>query len=196
MSGWGAVVRVKAGELVWNQGDPADHAVLVEAGQLEVIRYSRQGEAAVLGLASVGEVCGEMSCLDGQPHSATLRAQQESQLRRMTRAQFLQWVSEDPVRQSQLLQRQNERLRQLSTQLSLVSFEPVMTRLARFLFEQDGPETRLTQQELGERLATTRESISKALSELARRGILRLGRGRITVENQALLEQLLEQRQS
>ena len=39
----------------------------------------------------------------------------------------------------------------------------------------------MTHQELAERIATTRESVSKALGALAREGLIRLSRGRITL---------------
>lgn len=181
---------LKPGEIVWQAGEAGEFVVWVESGTLEVVQHSLQGEDAVLNRLGPGELAGEMSCLDGQPHSATLRAAEPTCVRVLDRVNFLEWVSADPQRSLTLLNRVCSRLRLLSSRLAEVSFEPVQLRLARYLSEQT-ESVNITQQQLAEYLAATRESVSKALNRFAREGWVELGRGRLRVTDPAALQDLI-----
>ncbi len=65
----------------------------------------------------------------------------------------------------------------------MLGFESVATRIARHLTRDLPPQKtyQLTHRDLAERVAATRESVTKALGLLARQGFLELGRGTVTV---------------
>lgn len=185
--------KLSAGEVLWEAGEPSNFVVWVEEGILEVVQHSLQGEDAVLNRLGVGELAGEMSCLDGQPHSATLRAAGPVRVKIMDRQAFLQWLREHPERLEKLLHSQSRRIRGLSARLAEVSFDPVQLRLARFLVAQGGDEIAITQQSLAEYLAATRESVSKALSAMGRQGWVRTSRGKIHVLDRPALDRLIKE---
>lgn len=187
------IKKLSAGEILWEAGEPSNFVVWVEEGILEVVQHSLQGEDAVLNRLGVGELAGEMSCLDGQPHSATLRASGPVRLRVMDKQAFLGWLREHPDRAEELILRQSRRIRGLSARLAEVSFDPVQLRLARFLLTQGPDEITITQQALAEYLAATRESVSKALSAMGRQGWVRTSRGKIHVLDRAALDRLIKE---
>ena len=191
-----SVRRLVGGEILWEAGDPSHFVVWVEDGILEVVQHSLQGEDAVINRLGAGELAGEMSCLDGQPHSATLRASGPVRLRVMDRQHFLHWLREHPERSESLIHRQSQRIRGLSARLAEVSFDPVQLRLARFLLAQTEDAVVITQQQLAEYLAATRESVSKALSAMGRQGWVRTSRGKIQLLQRAPLEQLIKEQGS
>lgn len=188
-----SVRKLSAGEILWEAGDPSTFVVWVEEGILEVVQHSLQGEDAVLNRLGVGELAGEMSCLDGQPHSATLRAAGPVRVKIMDRQAFLIWLREHPERWEKLIHRQSQRIRGLSKRLAEVSFDPVQLRLARFLLAQSENDIIMTQQQLAEYLAATRESVSKALSSMGRQGWVKTSRGKIHVLNRPALVQLMQE---
>ncbi len=187
----GTMRKLNAGEIVWEAGEASTFVVWVEEGILEVVQHSLQGEDAVLNRLGAGELAGEMSCLDGNPHSATLRAAGPVLVRVMDRQAFLEWLREHPERLEKLFHRQSQRIRGLSARLAEVSFDPVQLRLARFLLSQSTPELTITQQQLAEYLAATRESVSKALSAMGRSGWVKTGRGKLAILDRPALEQLV-----
>lgn len=187
----GATRRLAAGEVLWAAGEVGNFAIWVEQGILEVVQHSLQGEDAVINRIGQGEIAGEMSCLDGQPHSATLRAAGPVVVRVLERSQFLDWLRAYPDHLESLLHRQAQRIRHLSARLAEVSFDPVQLRLARFLLSQDGGQLSITQQQLAEYLAATRESVSKALSVFGKNGWVKTARGKIYILNSDALENLL-----
>lgn len=192
-----AIPRVlQPGQWLWESGQEATSVAWVESGLLEVVQHSALGEDAVLNRLGPGEIAGEMSCLDGQPHSATLRAAQPTRVRLLLRPQFLQWLREQPERWEQLSRKQAQRIRALSQKVAEVSFEPVRLRLARFLLAQSQTELTITQQQLAENLAATRESISKAISGLKAQGLLNNQRGRLCLLDREGLQSWVDSSQS
>jgi CRP/FNR family cyclic AMP-dependent transcriptional regulator len=67
------VVQMRAGAVVFREGEPARHLFVVQEGALELLK-GRDGGDVVLGDVGPGEVIGEMSFIDMQPRSATARA--------------------------------------------------------------------------------------------------------------------------
>ena len=183
----GQSVELLRGQVLWNEGDASDFVVFIEEGNLEVVRYSADGECAILNVLKPGEWLGEMSCLDGQPHSATVRSRAGGRIRRVLKSEFVQWVHGDPQRWQALLHKQSERLRRLTGRFVENSLESVRRRLVRRLLESGTSEIAVTHQELAEELGTTRESVSKALGELSRAGLVKGRRGKIEILNRAAL---------
>ncbi len=77
-------VRVQVGERVVSEGDPAREMFVVLEGELEVLKKSpTAGEVRVAVLGPSGWF-GEMSILDVQPRSASVRAVAPSRLLRIS----------------------------------------------------------------------------------------------------------------
>lgn len=75
-----------AGTVVFREGDEArDMFVLVE-GELEVVKRSHRGTDARVAMLGPGDWFGEMSVVDVQPRSATVRTLAPSRLLRITSA--------------------------------------------------------------------------------------------------------------
>jgi len=168
----GHSVELAAGEILWREGDPSDFVAFLEEGELEVIGSSGEG-TIVFTLLKAGEVLGEMSCLDGAPHSATVRARGQVRYRHLGRAEFLAWIRSDPERMQSILLKQSERLRRVAGRLAH-SQGPVRRRVAHRLLEGGAaPSNR----QLAEELGVSRSSLAKGMRELAALGLIRLQRG-------------------
>ena len=78
------VATVPAGELIFREGEPGRDLYVVLDGELEVMKASRSGVDARVALLGVRDWFGEMSLLDVQPRSATVRAVAPSRLLHVT----------------------------------------------------------------------------------------------------------------
>ena len=83
---------VEAGEVLVNQGAPADKFFIVVDGELEVLR-EENGDQSSLGTLGSGQFYGELSVLRDRPRRATLRAARASSLLSMDRDEFKQLVA-------------------------------------------------------------------------------------------------------
>ena len=195
MEAWseiGREKRLQAKQCLWRQDDAAGIGAFLVEGVLGVEKLSEGGDRVVFTELNPGAVLGEMSCLDGQAHSATVKALTPSTVRVFTAQEFEVFLKEDPERLKQLLLRQNERLRSLTEKLLLVGTQSVLRRLSYWLCEQSTESLSITHQDLAATLATTRESVSKAVASLRKLGLITSRRGKIEIPDKVALAASLE----
>lgn len=78
--------RPEAGEIVFHEGDDANAMFVVMGGEMEVLKKSKRSTEARVALLGPGDWFGEMSIVDIQPRSATVRALAPSRLLRVSAA--------------------------------------------------------------------------------------------------------------
>jgi CRP-like cAMP-binding protein len=186
----GSEATLAPGALLWQAGDPSDHTVLLIEGRLEILGEGMDGNVVVLRELNAGAVLGEMSCMDGAPHSATVRSAVTSRLRRLTATAFRTFARAHAEVLEALLLEQSRRVRSLSEQVAALAFESVVRRVAAYLrrnADQEG-RVRSTHQDLAERVGATRESVTKALGTLQKTGAVQLTRGQVQIVDQSLFD--------
>jgi CRP-like cAMP-binding protein len=77
------VLTPKSGDVVFNEGDVARDMFVVMSGEMEVQKRSQSGVDARVALLGPGDWFGEMSILDVQPRSASVRVLAPSRLLRI-----------------------------------------------------------------------------------------------------------------
>jgi uncharacterized membrane protein len=79
------VVRFKAGEVIFNYGEPGDAIFVVSSGEVEVFLKNDTGERLVLEIATRGDFFGELSLLDSGTRSASVMATEDTETLRLDR---------------------------------------------------------------------------------------------------------------
>jgi len=74
----------EAGATVFQEGETARDMFAVVSGEMEVLKHSRLGREARVALLGPGDWFGEMSIVDVQPRSASVRVLSPSRVVRMT----------------------------------------------------------------------------------------------------------------
>jgi CRP/FNR family cyclic AMP-dependent transcriptional regulator len=72
------------GQVLFREGDPAAAMYVVMSGEVEVLKRSRSGVEARVAVLGPSDWFGEMSIVDIQPRSATVRALAPGRLVRIT----------------------------------------------------------------------------------------------------------------
>ncbi len=114
----GREVALDAGALLWKEGDPGDHVVLLVEGRLEVVHQAPEGEEITLRYLYPGAVAGEMAALDGEPRSATVRAHAASRVVLVPARSFREFLRARTDVLEQLFWTQLERVRSLTWRVS------------------------------------------------------------------------------
>lgn len=81
------IVRFKAGEIIFRQGDAGSEMFIVQSGAVEIYR-DHASQAQVLAVMEKGDFFGEMSVLEGSPRTACARAVEDSEVIEITSAIF------------------------------------------------------------------------------------------------------------
>jgi CRP-like cAMP-binding protein len=88
---------VKAGEVVFRQGDPGDALYIVADGAVEVLNDEK-----ILAELGKGQAFGEMALLSGGTRTATIRAKTDSELLAIAKDDFDSLLAEDPFLDEQV----------------------------------------------------------------------------------------------
>ena len=89
-------VRLRGGERLFAQGDPADALYFVLHGRLEVTVRGRGGHDRLVNVVGSGASIGEMGILTDDGRSASVRAIRDSELVRISHDEFAQLLEEHP----------------------------------------------------------------------------------------------------
>jgi len=84
LAGMLTVVKPTIGEPIFREGDEANAMYVVLAGEMEITKKSRGNVDARVAVLGPGDWFGEMSIVDIQPRSATVRALAPGRLIRIT----------------------------------------------------------------------------------------------------------------
>jgi CRP-like cAMP-binding protein len=88
---------VRAGQVIFREGQPGDAWYVVFQGAVEVLTEAEDGSDQVLAALAPGACFGEMAILDGSPRSASVRAVEGSTLFRFPRADFNKLLESDNI---------------------------------------------------------------------------------------------------
>jgi CRP-like cAMP-binding protein len=103
-------------DYVVRQGEAGDCMYIVLSGELEVVRRS-QGREFFLATLGPGDFFGEMSLIDNEPRTASVRSVGQSEVMMLDRQNFLGQVQQDASLAFQILSKMAGRARDLSQRL-------------------------------------------------------------------------------
>ena len=186
---------------VFHKGDEGDQVFVILRGRLKVLSTSEDGGEVVFGIMDPGEVVGELALLSGERRTATLTAIEPCELLVIERRDFLPFLSGHPEVAAKLLEVLAERLRRVDEFVEDTLFLKLPSRLAKKLLSLSrsyGEKTaggirvniKLSQQELGELVGASRESVNRELRRWVEQGVLSVDGGYVTIHDGERLESL------
>ncbi len=109
--------RFRAGQTLFNIGDPGEALYLVRSGEVEVFFKNHTGERIVLEVVTAGGFFGELSLLDRGSRSASVIATQDTETLRLNRSELEKFIVSRPQAAMGLLTAMSRRLRASSERL-------------------------------------------------------------------------------
>jgi len=185
------------GAIVFSQGDPGDALYGVVTGRVRISASTREGKEMFLNIMEPGDTFGEIALLDGNSRTATATATATCELMIIPRAQFLALLQRDPTLAIHLLQLLCQRIRWTSGWAEDSALLTVPTRLVRRLLSlaklhgrnaQNGVQLMISQEELGRFLGLSRQAVNQYLQEWRAQGWVDVGRGKVTILDEAALQ--------
>lgn len=178
--------------VVFFEQDKGNNLFVINSGRVKVSKISNEGKEIILAVLGQGDFFGEMSLLDGEPRSATIIAIEKSELTAIRRDVFLALIERQPRIAIELMAVLSQRLREANRKISNLALLDVYGRLARVLMDLARSEGRIledgriafkrpTHQALANMIGTSRETVTRSLGDLQRRGFLKLSGKEITI---------------
>lgn len=195
--------RYRGAEIIFSQGDPGDALYAVIAGRIRISAGTADGREMSLNIMEPGDTFGEIALLDGGHRTATATATEPSDLVAIRRDHFSALLEREPLLALELLKLCGERLRWTSGLVEDAALLDAPTRLAKRLLSlgefhgqrgESGLTLRISQEDLATFLGVSRQVVNQHLQGWKSRGWVELGRGSVTVRNEAALRKASESR--
>ena len=181
--------RYPKDSIILYEEDPGTALYCILSGRVKVSRCSEDGKEVILDLLHPGDFFGEMALLDGLRRSATVTALEDTVLLLLERENFLRQLSRKPEMAQAIIQVLCRRLRRADDRIASLALLDVYGRVARILLQlgeehgtrcPEGVKLRSpSQQSLADMVGASRETVSRILNDLHRKGFIRLSRGEI-----------------
>ena len=197
--------RVRRGQMIFQRGDSGSALMAVLHGRVRISSVSGDGKEVTLNVISPGEIFGEIALLDGQPRSADATAIEDTLLLVVERRHFLPFLRQNEDLFLRLLSVLCSRLRRTSMALEEIALFDLPVRLARVLLKlaedygRPGPggtriDLKLSQRDLSNLVAATRESVNKQLRAWREHKVVDLEDGFIVLRRPTELNRLTDVR--
>jgi CRP-like cAMP-binding protein len=182
------------GAVIVGQEDRGDSLFAIASGRVKVVLYGDSGREMILSILRENEIFGEMALIDNLPRSATVIALEPTSLFVLERAAFVHHLTSHPSTSIGVMEELSRRLRHADKIIGNLALLDVYGRVAHLLQDlakREGVETdggtlireRPTQQEIAAMIGTSRETVSRALNDFAKRGLVVMNGKQITLRH-------------
>ncbi|HEX3376942.1 MAG TPA: Crp/Fnr family transcriptional regulator [Candidatus Acidoferrales bacterium] len=168
-------------------------------GEVKLSISSPEGKIMIMRIAKAGELLGLMATMAGTPYEVTAETIHPCQVAFVRREDFLRFVASHPEASQNVVKQMSSQYRGACEQLRTVGLSAsAQEKLARLLLtwtegmQQTKEGTRiklpLTHEEIAEFIGTTRETVTRTLSEFKVRRLVAIQGSTLMIPNREALE--------
>lgn len=172
--------RFKRGETIVEQGKKSNALFIILTGRARVFTADARGREVILANMNPGDYIGEMSLIDNEPHSASVRAEIQTDVLMLGRTDFARCLPENSSMAYTVMKNLVQRLRSADRKIESLALMDVYGRVARSLIEaahtdEQGRTTirdKVSRQDLAKMVGASREMVSRVMKDLEDRGYI------------------------
>ena len=172
--------RFKRGEEIVTQGQKSNCLAILLTGRARVVTTDERGREVILATLSPGDYLGEMSLIDNQPHSATVRADIQTDALLLGRTEFARCLGENSAMAYAVMKGLVQRLRKADRNIESLALMDVYGRVARVLIEAATEDSqgrkvingKLSRQDVAKMIGASREMVSRVIKDLEEQGFI------------------------
>lgn len=184
----------KRNNMILMEEDFGDTLFILNKGSVKITRLSDDGREVILSILGEGDFFGEMSIFDGESRSANVVALEDSEVYILKRGDFIDLLEKHPKIAIALLQELATRLRKSDQQIEGLSLSDAENRIGMTisrLAEELGVikmgqviiHNLPYQQDIANMAGTSRETVSRMLTLLQRKGYIQKRGRKLIITN-------------
>ena len=187
LSDQGRLHHFAEGELIMDFGGTVRMLPLILTGSIKISRLGEDGSELFLYYLTRGETCTMTftCCISSRTSEIRAVAEEDTTVLGLPPQRLDEWMMRYVSWKNFVMQSYDRRLGELLTTIDQIAFQQVDSRLLEYLTRRaelrDDRALTATHQEIANDLHVSRETISRLLKSLEKRGLIALGRNRITL---------------
>ena len=170
--------RFRRGEMIVEQNKKSNALFILLTGRSRVVTTDARGREVILATLNPGDHFGEMSLIDNEPHSASVRAEVQTDVLMLGRAEFARCLPENTSMAYAVMKGLVQRLRHADRKIESLALMDVYGRVAHCLLEgatlnADGEhiiKEKVSRQDMAKMVGASREMVSRVMKDLELRG--------------------------
>jgi CRP-like cAMP-binding protein len=185
-------------DTIFTPGDPDDQLYFLLSGAVRLYKIYGDYKEATTALLKDSGVFGKLNLVEGRWQDVFAEAVTDARVVSIQKASLERVIKSNPEFALRLFSSLSERLRQSDEVIESLLHREVSTRLATLLvnlaerFGEEGDadlliDVRLTHQDLANMIASTREAVSKVMSEFQRYGVIETRNRKIAILDRGAL---------
>lgn len=183
------------GSIVFNEGDMEDGLYIVITGKAKAVLIDEEGRELILSIFERGDFFGEMAIFDEQPRSATVEAIEDTTFLVLSKEILHQLLKTNHSLTFGILKEMSLRIREADEKIRTLAYYDVAGRLARTIMELLKKEGTILKhkniayvklpprQDLANMVGASRETVSRVLSSLQKKGLISVTRDNLIIYN-------------
>jgi len=171
--------RFKRGETIVEQGKKTNALFILLNGRARVMTTDSRGREVILATLRPGDHIGEMSLIDNETHSATVRTEVQTDVLMLGRTEFARCLPENTSMAYAIMRGLVQRLRHADRKIESLALLDVYGRVARALLEfavdEGGVQIirqKVSRQDVAKMVGASREMVSRVMKDLEERGYI------------------------
>ncbi|MBC7715859.1 MAG: Crp/Fnr family transcriptional regulator [Pseudorhodobacter sp.] len=171
--------RFRRGEIIVEHMRKSNSLFILLTGRARVLTSDSRGREVILAVLQPGDYVGEMSLIDNEPHSATVRAEIQTDMLVLARPDFTRCLPENSSLSYAILRGLVQRLRNADRQIESLALLDVYGRVARTLLDMAEDQgdlkiirNKVSRQDLAKVVGASREMVSRVMKDLEERGMV------------------------
>lgn len=186
---------------IWEPGEAADSVHLVRSGIVKLSKTNDEGRELTLAFYTRDQLFGELSVVSEQAHDTTAEAYEDTLLLSIGRDDFTRVMMRSPALAMRMVRLVGERRQKLENRVENLLFRSAHARLAALFLDLSQSfgvrdsrgvivNLKLTHKEIASLIGATRETVSFAILDLRRDGLIQTEGKRVILLDETKLRQL------
>lgn len=193
---------VKKGCIIFTEGQKGEAIYFVKTGKIKISKISSVGKEYTIKIMEEGDVFGESTLFIGGEYPATAEAIEDSEILELKNKDIEDLILKDTQIALSIIKILAKRLKYIAVVIENLALRDSVGRTASILLtfaRERGISTKegilveidLKRQELANLAGTSRENITRILSQMDRDGIIKLGKDKILIKDLEELRKML-----
>jgi CRP/FNR family cyclic AMP-dependent transcriptional regulator len=190
-----------AGAILFVEGQASRGMFVLCSGRVKLTTTSREGKVLILKTCEAGDALGLSAAISGEDYEMTVETATPCQLNFVDRKHLLNLLESYPsvgMQAAQSLSREfqaayrdiHDLVLSRSSAGKLARLLPSCTRERSSIVEESRLHSAMTHEEMAQRIGSSRETVTRLLSDLKKRQLIRLDGATLVIRNRTALEAL------
>ena len=174
--------QIAKGNIIYHEGDTCESIGIIISGKVDIVSYSFEGKEMLINSLKSGEIFGNNLLFSSSPvYRGDVIAKEKSIIAFINKENLEYLLQNNKEFLELYLQAQSDKAKSLTGRIQLLSFPNAEERLFYYASKSNGVITFKNVTTLAATLGVQRETLSRLLTTLIKRHLIKKEKGKITV---------------